>query len=309
MATNSGNEQVLLGIPKGSLQESTLALFARAGFSFYGSERSLWLSSNDPDLRPVLLRPQEMPTYVADGRLDAGFAGWDWVCETRAQDGLRILADLCYSKRSFRPVQWVLAVHKDSPYQTVDDFQSLGPTPKRISTELKSLTEEWLAERGIVAEVDFSWGATEAKVPAFADAIVECTETGSSLRANGLRILDTVIESTTQFFANKQVYRNNDWKRRKLDAIALLLKSCLEADVKVTVRVVAPADKVAAMTPLIPAGAGVTITPGLNGSQVLDLVIEKQQSRDLIPELARCGATTISVAAIGMLFESAPTPG
>lgn len=297
------SESLLLGIPKGSLEESTLALFARAGFSFYGSERSLWLSSNDPEIRPVLLRPQEIPTYVADGRLDAGFAGWDWVCETRAQDAVRILADLCYSKRSFRPVRWVLAVHKDSPYETVDDFQTLGPTPKRISTELKSLTEAWLSERGIVAEVDFSWGATEAKVPAFADAIVECTETGSSLRANGLRILDTVFESTTQFFANKQVFRGDAWKRRKLEAVALLLKSCLEADVKVTVRVVAPTERIAALAQLIPTEAGVTITPGLNGSQVLDIVIEKQQSRDLIPELARHGARTISVAPIGMLFE------
>lgn len=297
------SQTIIIGVPKGSLQESTLALFARAGFSFYGSERSLWLGSNDPEIRPVLLRPQEIPIYVADGRLDGGLSGWDWICETRAADKVRILADLCYSKRTFRPVRWVLAVHQDSPYQTPEDLQTIGLTPKRISTELKSITEEWLSERGIVAEVDFSWGATEAKVPQFADAIVDVTETGSSLRANGLRIIGTVIESTTQFFANKDAYRRDEWKRNKLDAIALLLKSCLEADVKVSVRVVAPMDRIDTLSALIPKDAGFTVTAGQNGSQIIDIVVEKQRSRDLVPVLARNGATTISVTPIGMLFE------
>ena len=223
-------ENVLtIGVPKGSLQEATLSLFKAAGLSFYGSERSLWLSSNDVEVKPVLLRPQEIPLYVAKGDLDCGLSGLDWITERGCLDSLRLLADLQYSKQSFRPVRWVLAVPQDSPWQKLDDLQNLQK-PLRVSTELKGVSESWFAERGIFAEVDFSWGATEAKAPYFADAIVECTETGSSLRANRLRILETVFQSTTQFFSNKQVYQNVSWKRTKLDSIALLLKSCLAAD-------------------------------------------------------------------------------
>src|SRR5262245_60127667 len=171
---------ITLGIPKGSLEESTLALFSRAGFSFYGSNRSLWLSSNDPEIKPVLLRPQEIPLFVACGSLDCGLSGLDWITETKCSDRVRLLADLCYSKRSFRPVRWVLAVAQDSRYKTVQDLKSAGNTPIKVSTELKSTTENWLAERGESGEGDLSWGGTEAKVPVFADANVDCTETGQS---------------------------------------------------------------------------------------------------------------------------------
>ena len=180
------------------MEEATLSLFGKAGYRFLGAERSLWLSSNDTEVRPVLPRPQEIPGYVANGSLDCGLAGWDWIVENDCSDQIRILADLCCSKRSFRPVRWVLAVADESEFQKIGDFRKLA-SPIRVSTELQSVTRNWLAERGIVADARFSWGATEAKVPFFADAIVECTETGSSLRANRLRVLDVVMESTTRF--------------------------------------------------------------------------------------------------------------
>jgi ATP phosphoribosyltransferase len=297
------SNQVLIGIPKGSLEKTTLALFAKAGFAFYGSERSLWLTSNDIEIRPVLLKPQEIPSYVANGSLDGGLSGLDWIAETGVSDKIRILADLCYSKRTFRPVRWVLAVAEDSPYQTPEDLQKIGDLPKRIATELKGITASWLAEKGVLAEVDFSWGATEAKVPAFADAIVECTETGASLQSNGLRIIDTVFESTTQFFANKENYKKDEWKRNKLDAIALLLKACLAADHKVPIRVVVSNEEVSTLSALIPGDVSFTVFSGDNGSKLIDIIVEKEKARDLIPLLARHGHAKISVGSFGMFYE------
>jgi ATP phosphoribosyltransferase len=291
-----------IGIPKGSLEESTISLFAKAGFRFYGSERLLWLTSNDPELKPVLLRPQEIPMYVANGRLDCGLAGWDWIVENGCNGQIRQLADLCYSKRSFRAVRWVLAVADDSPFQKVSDLKSVKP-PIRISTELCKVTENWLSERGIIADVRFSWGATEAKVPHFADAIVDCTETGSSLRANGLRIIDTVIESTTQFFANKEIYKTDDWKRTKLDGIALLLKSCLAAERKVSLHLQVPDADADAVTALLPVDANYTMWDGKNGFKLMEVLIDKEEARDIIPVLARNGARKISIASLGMLYE------
>jgi ATP phosphoribosyltransferase len=294
-----------LGIPKGSLQESTLALFASAGLSFYGSERSLWLASNDVEVEPVLLRAQEIPLYVAKGDLDCGLAGMDWIVETNCDRSVRMLADLCYSKRSFRPVRWVLAVSNDSTIVTVDDLKRVTHPPLRVSTELKKITENWLSERGVVAEVDFSWGATEAKAKGsvFADAIVECTETGASLRANGLRELATVFQSTTQFFANKDVYRNDEWKGNKLDGIAVLLKSCLAADTKVSVHVHASCGDVEVLKALIPSQASFSVWNGHNEDMLIEVILEKSSARDLIPVLARNGARRISVASIDMLYE------
>jgi len=292
-----------IGIPKGSLQEATLALFNAAGLSFYGSERSLWLASNDAEIKPVLLRPQEIPHYVSNGSLDCGLSGLDWITETRCFESLRILADLRYSKRSFRPVRWVLAVPQDSPWQKIQDLQGMPNPPLRVSTELKRITESWLAERGIVAEVDFSWGATEAKAPVFADAIVECTETGSSLQANRLRILDTVFESTTQFFANRGVYQKGGWKRTKLDSIALLLKSCLAADAKVSVRVNALRFDADVLEALIPSAVGYSIWDAQEDELLFELVLEKANARELVPVLARNGASKITVTRLDMLCE------
>lgn len=298
---NTDSRTLTLGIPKGSLEESTLGLFARAGFRFYGAERLLWLTSNDPGLKPVLLRPQEIPHYVANGSLDCGLAGWDWIIENNCIDQIRVLADLCYSKRSFCPVRWVLAVSNDSEVQQVSDLKRLPP-PVRISTELQRVTEGWLAERGISAEVKFSWGATEAKVPLLADAIVDCTETGSSLQANGLRVIATVMESTTRFFANSLMYKQNDWKRAKLDGIALLLRSSLAAETMDRLHLRVPKSEVDILKALTPSAASLTVWDGDNGSAVFEIVIDKELSRDLIPVLARNGAQKISVTSLGMLY-------
>ena len=299
--------QLRIGIPKGSLQESTVSLFARAGFSFYGSERSLWLTSSDPELKPVLLRPQEIPRYVADGSLDCGLEGWDWICEA-VEDGLpreslHELAELCYSKRTFRPIRWVLAVKKDGPYSSIFDLQAAGGAEKRIATELVRITERWLATKRIIGKVTFSWGATEAKVGEFADAIVEATETGASLESNGLKILDTVLTSTTRFFANKEAYRKNGWKRTKLDGISLLLTSCLQAEVKESVRVVAGVDDLPILEPLIPSDASYTVSHSQDGNGIIDVVIQKSAARELIPRLARNGALRITTSPVGILYE------
>lgn len=298
-------DQIRIGIPKGSLEESTLALFARAGYSFHGSERSLWLSSNDVQLKPVLLRPQEIPFYVSDGSLDCGLSGWDWISESIenhengvTEEDFVVLADLCYSKRTFRNIRWVLAVKKDGPFQHVRDL-----TGKRISTELVSITERWLAEKGVNAKVSFSWGATEAKVGEFADAIVEATETGASLAANGLKILETVFTSSTRFFTNRTVYRQNDWRRAKLDGIALLLKSCLQADTKESLRVFGGPNELPSLIELMPADVKFTVTPSADGGGTIDLVISKVEARDLIPRLAGKGATRITTSPVGILYE------
>jgi ATP phosphoribosyltransferase len=299
--------QLRLGVPKGSLQESTLALFARAGFSFHGSERSLWLSSNDLEIKPVLLRPQEIPRYVADGTLDCGLSGWDWICETfdgeDSTDHIWMLADLCYSKRTYRSIRWVLAVKKDGPYRTVEDLQRVGDAEKKISTELVNITGRWLANKGIMAQVSFSWGATEAKVGEFADAIVEATETGSSLEANGLKIIDTVLSSTTRFFANKRAYKGTPWKKAKLDGMALLLTSCLQADTKESVRVVAAPSLIRTLTALIPSDASFTVANSQDGDGIIDIVAQKTIARELIPRLARNGATRITANPLGILYE------
>jgi ATP phosphoribosyltransferase len=294
---------ITIGIPKGSLQEATLALFSAAGWSFYGSERSLWLASSDSEVKPVLLRPQEIPLYVSKGNLDCGLSGLDWITETRCGEELRMLADLRYAKRSFGPVRWVLAVPQDAPWQKTEDLRNVVPV--RVSTELKRITENWLAERGIVAEVDFSWGATEAKAPVFADAIVECTETGASLEANRLRILDTVFESTTRFFAGKQTYQKDAWKRTKLDSIALLLKSCLAADAKVSVRVHAPLSKAGVLEALIPREVSYSVWGGQRDEVLIELIVAKATARELVPVLARHGATKIIVGELDMLCEQA----
>ncbi len=292
-----------IGIPKGSLQEATISLFAGAGLSFYGSERSLWLGSNDPEIKPVLLRPQEIPLYVSKGNLDCGLSGLDWITETGCNDTVRILADLCYSKRSFRPVRWVLAVSSESKFQTLEDLKNADNPPVRVSTEITNITKEWLAQRGIRAEVDFSWGATEAKPPIFADAIVDCTETGASLRANRLQILDTIFESTTQFFANKAVYRADAWKRTKLDGIALLLKSCLAADTKVGIHVQVPCSEFPIVEALIPSHASFSVWNGHGDNMVIEVIVDKGKTRELLPVLARNGVSRISVSPIDMLYE------
>lgn len=295
------SEKIKIGIPKGSLQESTLALFARAGFAFHGAERSLWLSSNDSELSPVLLRAQEIPEYVANGKLHCGLSGHDWIVETGSQDRVHVLADLCYSKKTFRPVRWVLAVHTDSPFQNIDDLRALEHLT--VATELTKITTDWLADKKIYGTVDFSWGATEAKVPYFADAIVECTETGLSLEMNGLRIIDTVLASTTQFIGNPELCGPGTRACQKVRGIALLLTSCLVADGKVSVRAVVDFGKTTAVRSLIPADVEYTVITGQNGRAIIDFVISKERARDLVPVLSESHKARVTVGLIRMFAE------
>src|SRR5690348_13625507 len=214
-----------LGIPKGSLQESSLQLFRRAGYEINVSSRSYFPSVDDEEIQCMLIRAQEMARYVEDGILDAGLTGRDWIEESEAK--VQAVADLIYAKQSFGKVRWVLAVPETSPFQSVKDLDG-----KIIATELVATTKRYLAKNGVTAKVEFSWGATEVKPPELADAIVEVTETGSSLRANKLRIVETVLESNTQLIANKQSYAD-EWKRRKLADIRMLLEGAMNAMGKV----------------------------------------------------------------------------
>ena len=223
--TNDAAPQILkLGIPAGSLQESTAALFSKAGYNIRFSSRSYYPTIDDPEIECLLIRAQEMARYVEQGILDAGITGHDWVLETQAN--VAEICEMVFSKVSRRKVRWVLAVPEDSDIQSVQDLAG-----KRIATEAVGLTRNYLAEHGVEATVEFSWGATEVKPPQLADAIVEVTETGSSLRANNLRILDTVIESSTRLIANNDAV-DDEWKKTKLDNIALMLQSCLDAEGK-----------------------------------------------------------------------------
>src|SRR5258706_7982153 len=220
-----------LGIPKGSLQDATIQLFARAGFNLYVNSRSYFPTIDDPEIECMLIRAQEMSRYVSDGVLDAGLTGYDWFREHEITSGVKgaltSIADLVYSKQSFGKVRWVLAVPEDSAFRNAGDLEG-----KTIATELVQVTREYFASAGVKVNVEFSWGATEVKPPVLADAIVEATETGSSLRANRLRILDVVLESSTQFYVNSAALADR-WKRTKLENIALLLKAAIAAQGRV----------------------------------------------------------------------------
>jgi ATP phosphoribosyltransferase len=239
------DRQITLGIPKGSLQQSTLGIFERVGLQFTGGSRTLWLSSNDPEIVPVLLKPQEIPIYVKSGRLDAGLSGRDWIVEQDVLQHIAVKAELPFSRQTSRPIRWVLAVPQSSPIRTVEDLRAecdrrrLAGDPFVISTELTRISRMWLARQGVDAHVEFSWGATEAKAEYFADAIIEGTETGNSLRANHLREVAEVFSSTNQFFVSRKIYRDDEWKRSKLDAISHLIRGALRANDVVELRVVA----------------------------------------------------------------------
>src|SRR5271156_12699 len=214
-----------LGIPAGSLQEATAQLFAKAGYRIAFASRSYYPTIDDPEIQCTLIRAQEMARYVQDGSLDCGLTGHDWIMENDAK-GTEV-AELVFSKVSRRPVRWVLAVPNDSPIQSVKDLQG-----KRIATEVVNLTRRWLAGHGVTAHVEFSWGATEVKPPRLADAIVEVTETGSSLKANNLRIVTDLLQSTTRFISNEKAY-TDPWKKSKMDDIVLMLKGAMAAEGKV----------------------------------------------------------------------------
>ena len=275
-----------LGLPKGSLQESTIELFARAGFNIYASPRSYFPAIDDPEIECTLIRAQEMARYVADEAVDAGLTGQDWIAEHLAAtgDGVTPIADLVYSKQSFRKVRWVLAVPEESRFRTVEDLE--GGT---VATELVRVTEAYFAERNMNVNVEFSWGATEVKPPQLADAIVEATETGSTLRANHLRIIDTVMTSNPQLIANERALAD-EWKRGKLDNIALLLKAGIEAQDRVGLMLNARRDEVDAVLALLPALQRPTVAPLSDSDWVsISTVLEEREVRELIPKLKAAG--------------------
>jgi ATP phosphoribosyltransferase len=282
-----------LGIPKGSLQDATIQLFARAGFNIYASARSYFPAIDDPEIDCMLIRAQEMARYVADGVLDAGLTGQDWIAEHAAANGsttggVTPLADLIYAKQSFGKVRWVLAVPEESRYQSPRDLE--GAT---IATELVRATQAYFARQEITVNVEFSWGATEVKAPRLADAIVEVTETGSSLRANRLRIIDTVLESNTQLIGNPTAL-SDPWKRTKLENIALLLKAAIEAQGRVGIMLNVRRADLDAVLGLLPALQRPTISPLSDDEWVaINTISEERTVRDLIPRLKAARAQGI----------------
>ncbi len=279
-------EQIKLGLPKGSLQDSTFALMKKAGWNFKVGSRSYVPTVDDPAIAARLIRPQEIARYVELGLLDAGLTGYDWIYENGA-DVVEV-AELCYSKATSNPVRWVVAVPVDSPIQGVKDLQG-----KRIATEAVGLTKRYLADHGVTAEIEFSWGATEVKAPELVDAIVELTETGSSLRANQLRIVDTVLTSTTRFIANKDAWANKE-KRAKIEQMALLLTGALYAENKVLIKMNAKKGDVASICGVLPALHAPTVNPLGDPSWVaIETVVDESIVREIIPQLKAAGASGI----------------
>ncbi len=275
-----------LGLPKGSLQESTFSLFQKAGFAISVSSRSYYPSIEDDEIKLMLVRAQEMSRYVELGTFDAGLTGKDWIIETNS-DVVEV-AELIYAKQSMRPVKWVLAVQEDSPFKSVSDLNG-----KRISTEVVNITKKYLQSHSVQASVEFSWGATEVKVPELADAIVEVTETGSSLRANHLRIIDTVLESSTRLIANKNAYLD-EWKREKIDTVALLLKAAIAAEGKVGLKMNIRKSDLPKIVGIIPALRKPTVAPLYDEEWVaIETIIDERIVRILVPELKRSGAEGI----------------
>ena len=278
--------RLVLGLPKGSLQDATFAMMQKAGFKVQVGSRSYVPSVDDPEIDARLIRAQEISRYVELGMLDAGITGFDWIQENGSD--VHEVADLVYAKQGMRPVRWVVAVHNDSPIKSVKDLQG-----KRIATEAVGLTKRFLAKHGVKAEVEFSWGATEVKVPSLVDAIVELTETGSSLRANNLRIVDEVLQSTTKLIANKKAWKDA-WKRRKIEQIALLLQGALAAETRVLLKMNAPEGKVDAVSKILPALHAPTVNQlSSKGWVAIESVVEEKVVRQIIPELKRAGAEGI----------------
>ncbi|MFM7164497.1 MAG: ATP phosphoribosyltransferase [Planctomycetaceae bacterium] len=275
-----------LGIPAGSLQESTAALFSKAGYNIKFASRSYFPSIDDPEIECMLIRAQEMARYVENGILDAGITGFDWILETGAN--VHEVCELVFSKVSRRPVRWVLCVPEDSPVRSVKDLQG-----KTIATEVVGLTTRFLAKHGVTAKVEFSWGATEVKPPKLADAIVEVTETGSSLRANNLRIVEELLQSTTRFIANKTSW-NDQWIQEKIQNIALMLQSCLEAEGKVGLMMNTLEHNLSAVLAILPALQKPTVSHLSDPAWVaLNTIVDENIVRSIIPRLKAAGARGI----------------
>ena len=275
-----------LGLPKGSLEETTVEMFRKAGYKIRIEPRSYYPSIDDPEIECILIRAQEMARYVGEGILDAGLTGHDWILESGAE--VVEVAELVYGKVGRRPLRWVLAVPEDSSIRGPADLQG-----KRIATEAVGMTQRYLAEHGVEAAVEFSWGATEVKPPRLADAIVEITETGSSLRANHLRIIDTVCTTTTRFIANSDAWVD-PFKRTKIERLAMLLQSVLAAERKVGLMLNVSQENLAAVLGIVPALHKPTVSPLTDpGWFALITVIDETVVRDIIPDLIQAGAEGI----------------
>ena len=286
MSDCAKNGCLKLGIPAGSLQEATAGLFRKAGYQITFRSRSYYPAIDDPQIECILIRAQEMARYVQDGIMDAGLTGYDWILENRAK--VVEVAELVFSKVSRRPVRWVLAVPESSPIRSPKDLQG-----KHIATEAVNLTTDYLNKYGVEAHVEFSWGATEVKPPQLADAIVEVTETGSSLRANNLRIVDTVLESTTRFIANTSAWED-EWKRKKIENIALMLRGAIAAEGRVGLMMNVPVDCLSEVLEVLPALKNPTVSSLADDKWVaVNTIIEETTVRDLIPRLKDAGASGI----------------
>jgi ATP phosphoribosyltransferase len=279
-------QQLRLGIPAGSLQEATGELLRKAGYKITFASRSYYPVIDDPEIHCTLIRAQEMPRYVQDSSLDCGLTGYDWVLENEAK--VVELAELIFSKVSRRPVRWVLAVPNDSPIQSVKDLQG-----KRIATEVVGMTRRFLAQHGVTAHVEFSWGATEVKPPRLADAIVDVTETGSSLKANNLRIVAELMQSTTRFIANEQSYAD-PWKKQKMDDLVLMLQGAMAAEGKVGLMMNVSRDQLPNVLKVLPALQNPTISSLSDERWVaVNTILDENTVRHIIPQLKAAGACGI----------------
>lgn len=287
---NPSSNTLRIGIPKGSLQETTQSLFVRAGYNLRISGRSYYPTIDDTEIQCILIRPQEMARYVGQGIIDCAITGLDWIQEAGAahHDLVAELADLKAPWPNYGTVRWVMAVKEDSPFQSVADLQG-----KRIATEAVGMTQRFLAAHGVNATVEFSWGATEVKPPILADAIVDVSETGSSLRANNLRVLHVVLESTPRFIGNRAALAD-DWKKAKIDSLLMLLQGAIAAATRVFLSMNVPRAALDAVTALLPKPATPTVAPLADSDWVdLGIVVEEKRVRELIPQLYAAGARGI----------------
>ncbi len=287
---------VRLAVPAGSLQQATMALLRSAGYNLSLSDRSYYPTVDDTEIACTLIRAQEIPRYVQDGLIDAGLTGHDWILENEAS--VVEVAELRYSKVSRRPVRWVLAVPEASPIQSVSDLEG-----KRIATEVVTVTRRYLEQHGVKASVEFSWGATEAKPPELADAVVEITETGSSLRANGLREVETVLESTPRFIASKAAWAD-DWKRRKIEDMVLMLQATLSAEGKVGLMLNARRTDLEDVVAVLPALKRPTVSSLSDPEWVaINTIVDESVVREIVPRLKQAGAEGIVEYPLNKIIE------
>jgi len=285
-----------LGLPKGSLQDTTRMLFARAGYDLRFTSRSYYPDIDDPEMECILIRPQEMARYVAQGVMDCGITGHDWVLESEAD--VVDLADLRAPWPNYGVVRWIMAVKNDSPFRTVKDLEG-----KRIAAETVGLTQQFLNKHGVNAQVEFSWGATEVKPPVLADAIVDVTETGSSLRANDLRVIETLLESTPRFIANRQAIED-PWKREKMDKVLLLMRGAIAAATRVGLGMNVAQANLDAVLKLLPSINAPTSSKLAQEDWVdVYVVVEETEVRDLLPELSKAGARGIIESPLNKIIE------